>query len=66
MADRMGTPYLQKVLNQQLSNHIRETLPGKFVQNRESLKIKNIVSNIVTFGAFFVSAYLYFLHEISP
>merc|ERR1719244_1943894 len=28
MADRMGTPYLQKVLNQQLTNHIRETLPG--------------------------------------
>ena len=28
MADRMGTPYLQKVLNHQLSNHIRETLPG--------------------------------------
>ncbi len=28
IADRMGTPYLQKVLNQQLQNHIRETLPG--------------------------------------
>merc|ERR1711962_1651687 len=28
MADRIGTPYLQKVLNQQLTNHIRETLPG--------------------------------------
>merc|ERR1712223_2079559 len=28
MADRMGTPYLQKVLNQQLTNHIREPLPG--------------------------------------
>ena len=28
MADRMGTPYLQRVLNQQLSNHIRETLPA--------------------------------------
>uniref|UniRef100_A0A8C2AV99 dynamin GTPase n=1 Tax=Cyprinus carpio TaxID=7962 RepID=A0A8C2AV99_CYPCA len=28
LADRMGTPYLQKVLNQQLTNHIRETLPG--------------------------------------
>nr|DBA21366.1 TPA: hypothetical protein GDO54_018020 [Pyxicephalus adspersus] len=27
-ADRMGTPYLQKVLNQQLTNHIRDTLPG--------------------------------------
>uniref|UniRef100_A0A8C5D2E5 Interferon-induced GTP-binding protein Mx n=1 Tax=Gouania willdenowi TaxID=441366 RepID=A0A8C5D2E5_GOUWI len=28
MAHRMGTPYLQKILNQHLSNHIRDTLPG--------------------------------------
>lgn len=28
MADRLGTPYLQKTLNQQLTNHIRETLPA--------------------------------------
>ncbi|XP_030635628.1 dynamin-2 isoform X2 [Chanos chanos] len=28
MADRMGTPHLQKSLNQQLTNHIRDTLPG--------------------------------------
>ncbi|PVD21943.1 hypothetical protein C0Q70_17746 [Pomacea canaliculata] len=28
MADKMGTPYLQKVLNQQLTNHIRDTLPA--------------------------------------
>ncbi|CAL8074449.1 unnamed protein product [Calicophoron daubneyi] len=28
MADRMGTPYLQTTLNQQLTNHIRDTLPG--------------------------------------
>nr|KAF6413102.1 dynamin 3 [Molossus molossus] len=27
IADRMGTPHLQKVLNQQLTNHIRDTLP---------------------------------------
>ncbi|KAJ7986566.1 hypothetical protein DPEC_G00341200 [Dallia pectoralis] len=27
MADRMGTPHLQKVLNQQLTNHIRASLP---------------------------------------
>ncbi|KAL3313785.1 Dynamin- GTPase protein, partial [Cichlidogyrus casuarinus] len=27
MVDRMGTPYLQKTLNQQLTNHIREALP---------------------------------------
>ncbi|KAM9734657.1 dynamin-1a isoform 10-T10 [Menidia menidia] len=28
LADRMGTPYLQKILNQQLTNHIRDTLPA--------------------------------------
>ena len=28
MADRLGSPYLQKVLNQQLTNHIREVLPS--------------------------------------
>ncbi|XP_034085616.1 dynamin 3a isoform X5 [Gymnodraco acuticeps] len=28
MAESMGTPYLQKTLNQQLTNHIRESLPG--------------------------------------
>lgn len=28
MADKMGTTYLQKTLNQQLTNHIRDTLPA--------------------------------------
>merc|ERR1719244_1749360 len=28
MADRCGTPYLQKQLNAQLTNHIRDSLPG--------------------------------------
>uniref|UniRef100_A0A8C6P6H2 Dynamin-2 n=1 Tax=Nothobranchius furzeri TaxID=105023 RepID=A0A8C6P6H2_NOTFU len=28
LAERMGTPHLQKSLNQQLTNHIRDTLPG--------------------------------------
>jgi dynamin GTPase len=28
MADRMGTTYLQRTLNQQLTNHIRDTLPA--------------------------------------
>lgn len=28
MADRMGTPYLQRTLNQQLTNHIRDSLPS--------------------------------------
>ncbi|XP_051776497.1 dynamin-3 isoform X3 [Erpetoichthys calabaricus] len=28
LAERLGTPHLQKTLNQQLTNHIRETLPA--------------------------------------
>uniref|UniRef100_A0A3Q2FG90 Interferon-induced GTP-binding protein Mx n=1 Tax=Cyprinodon variegatus TaxID=28743 RepID=A0A3Q2FG90_CYPVA len=28
MAERMGTPYLQRTLNQQLTNHIRDALPA--------------------------------------
>ncbi len=28
IGDRMGTPYLQRQLNQQLTNHIRDTLPA--------------------------------------
>ncbi|KAK1165047.1 hypothetical protein AOXY_G13471 [Acipenser oxyrinchus oxyrinchus] len=28
LADSMGTPHLQRVLNQQLTNHIRDTLPA--------------------------------------
>ncbi|XP_026158263.1 dynamin-2-like isoform X2 [Mastacembelus armatus] len=28
IAERMGTPHLQKTLNQQLTNHIRDTLPS--------------------------------------
>jgi hypothetical protein len=27
MAERMGAPFLQKTLNQQLTNHIKDTLP---------------------------------------
>ncbi|XP_077391666.1 dynamin 3a isoform X2 [Festucalex cinctus] len=30
MCDKMGTPYLQKSLNQQLTNHIRESLPALY------------------------------------
>ena len=37
IADRMGTPYLQRVLNQQLTNHIRDTLPGL----RDRLQVSN-------------------------
>ena len=40
MAEKMGTPYLQRVLNQQLTNHIRETLPGL----RKRLQVKFNIS----------------------
>lgn len=36
MADKLGTAYLQEVLNQQLTNHIRDTLP----QLRDKLQEK--------------------------
>jgi dynamin GTPase len=36
MAERMGTPYLQKTLNMQLTNHIKDTLPAL----RDSLQKK--------------------------
>lgn len=36
MADRLGTPYLQKTLNAQLTNHIKDTLPSL----RDSLQKK--------------------------
>uniref|UniRef100_A0A8C4Z764 Interferon-induced GTP-binding protein Mx n=1 Tax=Gadus morhua TaxID=8049 RepID=A0A8C4Z764_GADMO len=35
IAERMGTPHLQKALNQQLTNHIRDTLPGLAQQAAE-------------------------------
>lgn len=28
MSEKMGTPYLQRILNQQFTNHIRDTLPA--------------------------------------
>lgn len=28
MAEKLGTPYLQRTLNEQLTNHIRNTLPS--------------------------------------
>ncbi|XP_058631548.1 dynamin-1a [Onychostoma macrolepis] len=37
LADRMGTPFLQKTLNQQLTNHIRDTLPGLRVKLQSQL-----------------------------
>uniref|UniRef100_A0AAY4EXJ1 dynamin GTPase n=1 Tax=Denticeps clupeoides TaxID=299321 RepID=A0AAY4EXJ1_9TELE len=44
LADRMGTPYLQKVLNQQLTNHIRDTLPG--LRNRLQSQLLSIEKEV--------------------
>lgn len=37
MAERMGTSHLQSVLNQQLTNHIRELLPS--LRNRLQIQL---------------------------
>lgn len=39
MANKLGTPYLQKILNQQLSCHIRETLPALKKKLQDQMKI---------------------------
>lgn len=39
LAEKLGTPYLQRVLNQQLTNHIRDTLPGL----RDKLQVLYII-----------------------
>lgn len=49
ISDKCGTPYLQKVLNQQLVNHIRDTLPNlrdkltkqQFMLEKEVEEFKN-------------------------
>ena len=46
LADRLGTPYLQRVLNQQLTNHIRDTLPGL----RDKLQVRKKISDKVFFS----------------
>lgn len=57
MADRLGTPYLQRVLNQQLTNHIRDTLPG--------LRDKLQVSLILIFIKCMVTYYFLLLETIT-
>jgi len=52
MADRMGTPYLQKVLNQQLTNHIKDTLPALRNQlQSQLLKMEKEVAEFKQFAA---------------
>ena len=50
MADRMGTPYLQKVLNQQLTNHIRDTLPG--LRDRLQKQLLSLEKEVVQYKYF--------------
>jgi len=46
----MGTPYLQKVLNQQLTNHIRESLPK--VRSRLAKQMADIEKDVKDFKDF--------------
>lgn len=50
MADRMGTPYLQRVLNQQLTNHIRDTLPT--LRNRLQTQLLSLEKDVEEFKNF--------------
>uniref|UniRef100_A0A5K3F379 Dynamin-type G domain-containing protein n=1 Tax=Mesocestoides corti TaxID=53468 RepID=A0A5K3F379_MESCO len=47
MADRMGTPYLQATLNQQLTNHIRDTLPS--LRNRLQSQLLSLEKEVEAF-----------------
>ncbi|CAH8482773.1 unnamed protein product [Schistosoma rodhaini] len=47
MADRMGTPYLQRILNQQLTNHIRDTLPH--LRNRLQTQLISLEKEVSDF-----------------
>uniref|UniRef100_A0A8C8RRP9 Dynamin-2 n=1 Tax=Pelusios castaneus TaxID=367368 RepID=A0A8C8RRP9_9SAUR len=50
MAERMGTPFLQKVLNQQLTNHIRDTLPG--LRNKLQSQLLSIEKEVEEYKSF--------------
>ncbi|KAF5403761.1 Dynamin GTPase [Paragonimus heterotremus] len=50
IADRMGTPYLQRVLNQQLTNHIREALPN--LRNRLQAQLLSIEKEVEEYKNF--------------
>ncbi|XP_018648167.1 putative dynamin [Schistosoma mansoni] len=74
MADRMGTPYLQRILNQQLTNHIRDTLPH--LRNRLQTQLISLEKEVSDFRnyrpddpAYKTKALLhinrYFLHKLS-
>ncbi|KER29826.1 hypothetical protein T265_03623 [Opisthorchis viverrini] len=44
LADKMGTPYLQRTLNQQLTTHIRDALPS--MRNRLQSQLHNIEKEV--------------------
>eukprot|EP00048_Salpingoeca_helianthica_P014511 m.222047 g.222047 ORF g.222047 m.222047 type:complete len:832 (+) comp15947_c0_seq1:403-2898(+) len=51
MASRMGTAYLQKTLNQVLTNHIRDTLPEiKSKLSKQMLSLEEDMSQMKNFG----------------
>ncbi|XP_052221470.1 dynamin-1-like isoform X6 [Dreissena polymorpha] len=50
MADRMGTPFLQRILNQQLTNHIRDTLPA--LRNRLQTQLLSLEKDVEEFKNF--------------
>ncbi|XP_021341772.1 dynamin-1-like isoform X3 [Mizuhopecten yessoensis] len=50
MADRMGTPFLQKVLNEQLTNHIRDSLPT--LRNRLQSQLLSMEKEVQEFKNF--------------
>ena len=50
MADRMGTSYLQKTLNQQLTNHIKETLPA--LRNKLQSQLLSMEKEVAEYKSF--------------
>jgi hypothetical protein len=52
-AGLQGTPYLQKVLNQQLTNHIKETLPE--LKNKLTKQLLSVEKDVSAFKAFEMS-----------
>jgi replication fork clamp-binding protein CrfC len=50
MADRMGTAFLQKTLNQQLTNHIKETLPA--LRNKLQTQLLSLEKEVAEYKNF--------------
>ncbi|XP_071820427.1 dynamin-1-like isoform X2 [Apostichopus japonicus] len=50
LADKMGTPFLQKTLNQQLTNHIRDTMPE--LRNKLQSQLLNLEEEVKDFKDF--------------